>query len=123
MNIKNQFIWGGFQPQIPELMCAIDILVHPCEVEGFGRIAIESMAAGKPVIGPMAGGIAETVENNSTGILVEPGDIDSFAGAVENLIINDKLRMQLGTQAKQHVANSFSISTHANKITEVYDSI
>ena len=64
LNIKNQFIWGGFQPQIPELMSAIDILVHPCEVEGFGRIAIESMAAGKPVIGPMEGGIAETVENN-----------------------------------------------------------
>ena len=123
LNIKNQFIWGGFQPQIPELMCAIDILVHPCEVEGFGRIAIESMAAGKPVIGPMAGGIAETVENNSTGILVQPGNINSFAEAVENLIINNDLRLKLGTQAKQHVANSFSISSHTNKITEIYDSI
>ena len=123
LDIKKQFIWGGFQPNIPELMSAIDVLVHPCEVEGFGRIAIESMAAGKPVIGPTAGGIAETVKNNTTGILVQPGNIHSFAEAVENLIINDKLRMQLGTQAKQHVANSFSISTHTNKITEIYDSI
>ena len=122
-NINNQFIWGGFQPNIPELMSAIDILVHPCEVEGFGRIAIESMAAGKPVIGPTTGGIAETVKNNTTGILVQPGNIHSFAEAVENLIINDKLRLKLGTQAKKHVSRSFSISDHTNKITEIYDSI
>ncbi len=122
-NINNQFIWGGFEPNIPELMGAIDILVHPCEVEGFGRIAIEAMAAGKPVIGPTEGGIAETVKNNSTGILVQPGNINSFADAVENLILNDKLRIQLGAQAKLHAANSFSISNHTNKITEIYNSI
>ena len=42
-------------------MNAIDILAHACDIEGFPRVVIEAIAAGKPVVGPRAGGVAEGV--------------------------------------------------------------
>ena len=123
LKLKDRFIWGGFRENIPELMSAIDILVHPCEVEGFGRIAIEAMAAGKPVVGPTTGGISETVKNNFTGFLVKPGNVDLFAESTEKLIINEPLRKQFGINARIHVRDSFSISTHVKTIQNIYESI
>ena len=123
LKLKDKFIWGGFRQNIPELMSAIDILVHPCEVEGFGRIAIEAMAAGKPVVGPTTGGISETVKNDFTGYLVKPGDVDSFTKATGKLISNSTLRNQFGGNAKIHVRNNFSISNHVKTIQNIYISL
>ena len=123
LKLQDKFIWGGFRQNIPELMSAIDILVHPCEVEGFGRIAIEAMAAGKPVVGPTTGGISETVKNDFTGYLVKPGDVDSFTKATGKLISNSTLRNQFGGNAKIHVRNNFSISNHVKTIQNIYISL
>ena len=120
LKLKDNFIWGGFRQNIPELMSAIDILVHPCEVEGFGRIAIEAMAAGKPVVGPKTGGISETVKNDFTGYLVKSMDVDSFAKATEKLISNKTLRTQFGVNAKSHINDNFSISNHVKTIQNIY---
>ena len=120
LKLKDNFIWGGFRQNIPELMSAIDILVHPCEVEGFGRIAIEAMASGKPVVGPKTGGISETVKNDFTGYLVKSMDVDSFAKATEKLISNKTLRTQFGVNAKSHINDNFSISNHVKTIQNIY---
>ena len=70
--------------------------MHPCDIEPFGRIAIEAMAAGTPVVGPNVGGISETVVDGETGILVAPGALDAFANATEQLIRDPSLRAKNG---------------------------
>ena len=78
------------------------------------------MAAGKPVVGPTTGGISETVKNNFTGFLVKPGNVDLFAESTEKLILNEPLRNQFGINARIHVHDSFSISTHVKTIQNIY---
>ena len=86
----------GVLPNPTDIMRSLDVLVHPCDIEPFGRIAIEAMAAGTPVVGPNVGGISETVVDGETGILVAPGALDAFANATEQLIRDPSLRAKNG---------------------------
>jgi len=121
--IDAKFIWAGFSDDIPQMMGAIDVLIHPCDIEPFGRVAMEAMAAGRPVVGPSKGGIAETVIPGETGFLVKPGAPSSFAEAVTRLIQSESLRGRLGESGKRHVAKEFSIQQHAENNSSILDQI
>jgi glycosyltransferase involved in cell wall biosynthesis len=60
-------------------------LVVPSRNEGLGLVALEALAAGRPVIASAVGGLVETVEDGVDGILVPPDDVDALAGALREL--------------------------------------
>lgn len=123
LELTNLFIWAGFQENIPQMMDAIDVLVHPCDTEPFGRVAIEAMAARRPIVGPDRGGIAESVIDGKTGLLVAPGDASAFADAVTKLVKNSELRHQIGLSGFEHVAANFSLERHIQQIKTIYASV
>ena len=61
---------------------ALVVIVPSRWDEPFGLAAAEAQAAGTPVVGYRAGGLAEVVADGSTGFLVEPGDVDAAAAAL-----------------------------------------
>ena len=121
LDLGERFIWAGFHEDIPEVMGALDVLVHPCEIEGFGRIAIEAMAAHRPVVGPSSGGISESVVSGCTGFLVEPGHVGAFADATMRLLSSPELRGTMGAQARSHVEKKFRIEHHVQQVTSLYE--
>jgi glycosyltransferase involved in cell wall biosynthesis len=123
LGLDESFVWAGIHPDIPQMMAALDLLVHPCRIEPFGRIAIEAMAARHPVIGPSSGGIAEIVIDGYTGYLVTPGDAKAFAGTATKLIQDDNLRRNIGNSGFEHVAANFSMQEHIKVITDLFDNI
>ena len=74
----------GFRDDVPVLMCSMNVVVH-CSVaaEPFGRVVVEGMLAGKPVVASKAGGVMEIVEEGVTGKLVDPGDVLGMAVAIK----------------------------------------
>jgi glycosyltransferase involved in cell wall biosynthesis len=93
---KNNLDAEIYQPvsydQIPEVYANHDLVVFPSIwPEPFGRIAIEAMAAGKPVIGSDVGGIRETIEKGK-GILVKLGDNHELKKQILNVIENEALK-------------------------------
>jgi glycosyltransferase involved in cell wall biosynthesis len=106
--------------EIPATMAAIDILVHTSEIEGFGRVAIEAMAAGKPVVGPRGGGIAESVADGDTGILVPPRQVEGFVEAVGKLVDDPQERERLGESGRRRVHDRFSLRGHADAFASLY---
>ncbi len=91
--------------KIPELYASADIIVLPSIwPEPFGRIAIEAMAAGKPVIGSDIGAIKELIADGA-GILVKPGDVDGFHNAIAELITDRKKREKMGELGRIAAAN------------------
>ncbi len=110
-----------FVPNPPDIMRSLDILVHPCDNEPFGRIAIEAMAAGTPVIGANAGGIAETITDDHTGLLVPPRDARAFADAMLRLANDPVLRFRLGANGRTRVKNGgYSIENHVRQLELLY---
>ena len=121
--LGNKFLWPGFVGDIPQLMAALDVLVHPCAIEPFGRVAIEAMAAGRPVIGPNQGGIVESVVDGQTGLLVEPASGAALAAAAGRLIENPSLRRQMGASGRAHVAARFSLTQHVQQMQDIFATI
>ena len=106
--------------EIPSLYAQADIIVFPSLwPEPFGRIAIEAMAAGKPVIGSAIGGIKETIIEG-TGILVDPGNVPQLREAIDLLIHNSKLREEMGKKGRKMVEELYAEEKVAERLMAVY---
>jgi glycosyltransferase involved in cell wall biosynthesis len=79
----------GFREDVPLLMCSMDVIAH-CSIapEPFGRVVVEAMLAGRPVVASRAGGVVEIIDDGETGFLVEPGDDKALAECLRAVLDN-----------------------------------
>ena len=110
----------GFRSDVSALMAACDIIVLPAPAEPFGLVLIEAMALGKPVIAAAAGGPLEIVADGETGLLFEPGNAGSLAGAMRRLLADPDLRRRMGIAGRRRYAQKFTARRMAEKMQEVY---
>jgi glycosyltransferase involved in cell wall biosynthesis len=83
-------------------------VVCPSRREGYGVVAREAMAHGRPVIASAVGGLLDAVEHEQTGLLVPPGDSGALRVAVERLLADATLRARLGAAARERAGEEFS---------------
>lgn len=121
LGIADRVIFAGYWERIVELLPALDVLVH-CSVkpEPFGRVIIEGMAAGVPVVGANAGAVPEIITDGETGLLVPPGDAPALAQAVGRLLDDAPLAEMVRQRALEHVRRRFSLEAHAAQVQAVY---
>ncbi|MGF1475224.1 MAG: glycosyltransferase family 4 protein [Geminicoccaceae bacterium] len=82
------------------LLARTDLFVLASHYEGYGMVLSEAVAAGVPVISTTGGAIPSTVPDGA-GILVEPGDVDAFAGALRDWASDPQLRANLRAGAER----------------------
>jgi glycosyltransferase involved in cell wall biosynthesis len=113
-----------FTEDIPLVMNAIDVLVHPAVgTEALGLVLWEAMASGRPVIALRLDGIPEAFRENEHGLLVPPGDVPSLAAAMRFLIERPELRRQWGLAGRDYVRQNFSRAAQALRMEELYLSL
>lgn len=123
-NSRMKITLMNFTEDIWPVFDACDIIVVPStEPEPFGMVALEAMAAKKPVIAAAHGGLMEIVENGKTGLLFPPGDVQIFADSIEYLAKNPALREQMGNQGFQKMKNQFSLKKYVSSFESLYESI
>jgi L-malate glycosyltransferase len=121
LGLERHVVFTGYQECVADYLHAADLLVHPpTRPEPFGRVLIEAMALGRPVVAAAAGGVLEIVEPQVTGLLVPPGDVDGFAAAVQSLVCDPIRRAAMGEQGRRRVAERFSPQRHVAQIEQVY---
>jgi glycosyltransferase involved in cell wall biosynthesis len=79
------------------------VVVCPSRREGYGVVAREAMAHGRPVVAAAVGGLLDVVEDGVTGLLVPPGDASELRTALERLLTDPDLRQRLGRAARERV--------------------
>jgi glycosyltransferase involved in cell wall biosynthesis len=112
----------GFVPR-PELGAYYEraaVVCVPSRREGYGIVAREAMAYGRPVVASAAGGLADAVEDGVTGILVPPADVVALRRALDGLLDDAALRGRLGHAAKDHVAMALSRERSAEALADAY---
>jgi glycosyltransferase involved in cell wall biosynthesis len=111
----------GFRENVPELISAMDVLVHASTTgEPFGQVIIEGMAAGKPVVATDGGGVPEIVVDGVTGFLVAMGDAAAMAGAICRLLENPEAAREMGQAGLLRVEQQFTIDQTAKRIEHIY---
>jgi len=110
---------GFVEDSLREIETA-SICVFPStwNLEGFGLVAIEAMALGKPVITFDSAPMNEITIHKKTGLLVplttaEDDNVTAFSQAIKTLLKNDELRQQLGVNAREHFLNHYTIEQSA----------
>jgi glycosyltransferase involved in cell wall biosynthesis len=100
-------------------LAAADVLAVPSRNEGMGRVIVEAMALGIPVVATAVGGIPDVVTDGESGRLVPPEDVVALAAALVELGRDEALRDKLG-EAAQARAESFSSAVAREKLLAVY---
>ncbi|QLK24883.1 glycosyltransferase family 4 protein [Natrinema zhouii] len=103
-----------------ELYGSADVAVVPSIYEGFGLPAGEALACGVPVVATTGGGLPEVV--GDAGVLVEPGDSDSLAAAVRDLLADDERRRTLGERGRARIVEEFDWERAARETVRTYRS-
>jgi glycosyltransferase involved in cell wall biosynthesis len=100
----------GFRADVPRLMRAVDIIVHPSTApEPFGRTIVEAMLAGRPVVATKSGGPLEIVRDAETGILVAPGSAEEIAAAIASLLGEPEKATALGRAGRARALAEFTL--------------
>jgi glycosyltransferase involved in cell wall biosynthesis len=100
----------GRRGDVPNLMCAADVLLVPSRwFEAFSLVAAEAAAAGIPVIASRIGGIPEVVLDGKTGLLITPGDRPALLAAVTRLLADSALSSRLGSAARRRAETTFCL--------------
>jgi len=100
-----------------------DALLFPSRYEGFGYVALEAMACGKPVIAANNSALPEVVLDGVTGILCDPEDTACYIAACRSLEQNPEQRISLGNNARQHAVSSFSEDLLVQKYISLYNQL
>jgi glycosyltransferase involved in cell wall biosynthesis len=120
MGLEERFAFLGFYQEIAEVMAMLDVAVLTSENEPFGRVLIEAMAAGKPVVATAGGGVPEIVVDGQTGLLVPLGDVEAIAGAVVGLLGHPERAQAMGQAGRCRAQERFSIQAHARAVEALY---
>jgi len=110
------------QEEVKNVIKNCFMFVLPSLSEGFGRVFIEAMALGKPVIGSKVGGVPEIIKDGSNGFLIEPKDVEGLAGKIEYLINNPEIARHMGEAGQKFVRENFSNEKYVKKYINMLNS-
>jgi glycosyltransferase involved in cell wall biosynthesis len=119
LGIRDQVLFLGDRRDIPSILASLDLSVLPSSSESLSNAIIESMAAGVPVVASNVGGNPELV-TESRGTLVPLNDEQALADAIEHILRDAPLRIELGRNAKQFAQANFTIDHMRRRHEELY---
>ncbi len=122
LGLEERVHFVGFQDRMEPVFHALDVLLHPSEREPFGRVLIEAMAQGVPVVATRDGGIPEIVQDGESGFLVDVGDVTTMADRVLRLERDSNLRHSMGRRGRE-TARAFAWDRLIPLIIQTYQEI
>lgn len=121
LRLEDHVIFLGRRSDVHLLVAAADVVVVPAVwAEAFGLIIAEAMAGARVVVASRIGGITELIEDQKTGLLVDPGDVAGLAMAIQSLLPNSFYRETLIKNALTKVNEKFNLSQQVVKVADLY---
>jgi glycosyltransferase involved in cell wall biosynthesis len=120
LGLQQSVRFVGHRTDIPDWLSMADMSVLPSFFEGLPLAAVESLAAGRPVVATEVDGTPEVVIDGVTGLTVPAGDADRLAAAICRLLRDPALRRRLGTAGRQLALQSFGHEQQLSRTQELY---
>jgi glycosyltransferase involved in cell wall biosynthesis len=122
LGLENRVRFLGHEPQseLAIWMAKASVLVLPSMSEGLGRVIIEAMATGTPVIGSRVGGIPELIKDGVNGFLIAPGDAEALAEKLRWVLKNPDKARAMGRSARVFAQQTFSTENYVKGYRQIF---
>jgi glycosyltransferase involved in cell wall biosynthesis len=120
LGIGDHVTFTGRRNDVAQLMAGADIFAMPSFEEPFGLVFTEAMAMQLPVVALRSGGAPEIIEHERSGLLSEPGDVDTLANHLLRLIGDPAARRTMGAYGREVVQRRFTIERMAADMAHAY---
>ena len=123
--LSEYFQFTGLVPpeRIPELISAMDIVVHASLREGLARVLPQALISGKPVVSYDVDGAREVTINDKTGFLIPPRDIEQLAARLKQLAADPALRDRLGQEGRRRFTEVFRHEHMTKQLRKLYQKV
>lgn len=120
LNLENRVRFLGFRADVPQIMSLCSLVTHTSTApEPFGRVIVEAMLCGRPVIAANAGGATELIESGKTGWLCEPSAPQQLAEQIIFCYQYPEQSQAIAHTAQQQASQRFNLSTVNQQLAEV----
>jgi glycosyltransferase involved in cell wall biosynthesis len=122
LGIRDHFVLTGLVPpdRIPELLSAVDGVIHTSLREGLARVLPQALLVGRPVISYDVDGAREVVLPE-TGVLLPPRDLEGLSAAIIRMAADPLLRDRLGREGRRRFADQFRHETMTRSLRSLYE--
>lgn len=123
-DLEDRVIWIGQIPQqqVVEWLMKISVLVAPSYYEPQGRVVLEAMSVGCPVVAGNTGGLSEMITHGVNGLLCPPGDAESLYQAVKDLTTNSEDARRIGLAGWRSSRERYGWESIVNDTVNLYES-
>jgi len=120
LGLSDRMQFVGYREDLPDVLEACDLLVHPSLSEGLSVALITAMAAGLAIVATDVGGTAESVLHGECGLLVQPRDPEALAQRVIELVRDPERRLAFARRGRELAFSRWSVERMVRDFERVY---
>ena len=121
LGLDDNVLLMGILKKIAPLLRKSDLAVLPSLVEPLGMFQIEAQYLEVPTIASRVGGIPETMLDQQTGLMIEPGNVEQWANAIIWMLSNPEPAKQMAKAGKKMVVEKFSLNANTNSLIDLFE--
>jgi glycosyltransferase involved in cell wall biosynthesis len=121
LGLGESVLLTGILKKIAPLLRKSDLAVLPSLVEPLGMFQIEAQYLEVPTIASRVGGIPETMLDQETGLMIEPGNVEQWANAIIWMLSNPEPARQMAKAGRQMVAEKFSLNANTKSLISLLE--
>ena len=123
LGLENRVKFLGFRSDVPQLMAACNLVAHTStSPEPFGRVIVEAMLCGRPVVAAKAGGAMELVEHGINGFLVTPGESEELSQIITTCMLEKEQTATIANNARDIASQRFELGNINQQIDQLLSS-
>jgi len=119
LGLNGRVLFLGWRPDVEDIIRCLDVLALPSLNEGMGRVLVEAMAAGVPIVASRVGGVPDLVSDGENGLLVPPADSRALEQAISQLFRDEPRRRRMAEKGK-NVCGQYSAEGMVEQISNLY---
>jgi glycosyltransferase involved in cell wall biosynthesis len=123
LGLQDHVRFVGYRRDVPAFMRTFDVFALPTRSEPFGKVVIEAMAAGSPVVATHVGGIPEIITSSDLGTLIAPDDPAALSHALLAFLTDPGRRAAVRARAATSARDRFSMRVMLERLQSLYDDV